>query len=67
VARCIVASTLATPAAIQRVARRADQVLVLHSGAGAPVDSRGRWHQSLDDEATAVLVESYRQHGGDAS
>ena len=64
-ARCVVASPLATPAAIQRVARRADQVFVLRSGAEAHVDSCGHWRQSLDDEIAAGLVAAYRQHGGD--
>jgi putative phosphoribosyl transferase len=65
-ARCVVATPLATPAAFQRVARRADQVLALDSGDGAPADHRGYGHQPLDDETAAALVESYRQQGGAA-
>jgi putative phosphoribosyl transferase len=64
-ARCVVATPYATPAAIQRVARRADQVFALDGQAIQP-DARGQSHQPLDDEAAAGLVETYRQHTGDA-
>ena len=59
-ARCVVATPYATPTAIQRVARRADQVLALDSEA-IQTDSHGQLHQLLDDEAAAAMVESYRQ------
>ncbi len=66
-ARCVVATPLATPAAIQRVARRADLVVALDGGEGDQRDSGGHWHQPLDDEVAAALVESYRQQSRDAS
>jgi putative phosphoribosyl transferase len=59
-ARCIVATPFATPAAIQRVARRADLVLALATEADDQHDGRGHWRQPLDDEFAAALLESYR-------
>lgn len=64
-ARCVVATPFATPAAFQRVARRADMVFALTSEAAQP-DSRRQSHQPLDDEIAAGLLETYRQHTGDA-
>jgi putative phosphoribosyl transferase len=64
-ARCVVATPHATSAAIQRVARRADQVFAL-DGEANQLDGLGQLHQLLDDEAAAALVETYRQHTGDA-
>jgi putative phosphoribosyl transferase len=66
-ARCVVATTLAAPAAVQRVARRADQVIVLASADEAQTDSHGHWRQPLDDETAAALAAAYRQHSGDAN
>ena len=65
-ASCVVATPYATPAAIQRVARRADQVFAL-DGQAIPLDGHAHWRQPLDDEVAAALLETYRQHTGDAS
>jgi hypothetical protein len=64
-ARCVVATPSATPAALQRVARRADLVFAL-SGEATQPDGRRQSHQPLDDEIAAGLVETYRQHSGEA-
>jgi putative phosphoribosyl transferase len=64
---CIVATPLATPDAIQRVARRADLVLALSSEEVVQQDGRGHWRHQLDDEVAAALVEAYRQPSGNAS
>jgi putative phosphoribosyl transferase len=60
VARCVVATPAATPAALQRVARRADQVLALTSGEGAQTDGCEPWHHPLDDSVAAGLVDIYQ-------
>jgi putative phosphoribosyl transferase len=67
VARCIVATPYATPAALQRVARRADQVLALASGDTAQADGQSPWCYALDDTTAAALVESYQQKSGHSS
>jgi putative phosphoribosyl transferase len=66
-ARCVVATPYATPDAIQRVAWRTDLMLALTSGDRDQTDRRKPWRHPLDDEVAAALVESYRQHSGDAS
>jgi len=59
-ARCVVATPYATPIAIQRVARRADQVLALSSGEAGQTDGCEPWHHPLDDAVAAALVDTYQ-------
>jgi len=55
-ARCVVATPRATPAAVQRVAQRADRVIALDYGAGDLPGMSGHWHHSIDDETAAALL-----------
>jgi putative phosphoribosyl transferase len=63
-ARCVVATPCATPAAIQRVERRADVVIALARNAAVQQDDHGHRGYPLDDEVAAALAEAYRQPGG---
>jgi putative phosphoribosyl transferase len=54
--RCIVATPSGTPAALGRVARRADELVTLTHSTGEREDARTHWQHALgDDDAAAML------------
>jgi putative phosphoribosyl transferase len=64
VGQCIVATPYATAGALQRVARRAEQVVALSSSEAVEREGHGLWRHTLDDTVAAMLLSTYRQEGG---